>query len=166
MLLSSGLASSAISSSDRMHLRISAEIAASGSSPLNISSKESPASHDSPFSLSVSTLSLSPSRRPYDFTLAVFSSSPAILRSSVELTALPLSSLKSEAPISLLFPKFMEPFRRSRPTASKVSCWSLVTSEKSDEGLSSRHLRLPGSEVALSESISIILLYSRVFKTL
>ena len=89
----------------------------------------------------------------------------AMLSSSRMDKVLPISSDLMEKPRSLLFPKEVLPVLNRRFSASAVWVWLRRISPKSVEGASSRHSFLPGSESALAASMSIILLYSRVFLT-
>ena len=99
------LASSLISSWERMQRRISEESGVSGSRLSNMPSRES--SLASPRSL-----------REYAFTRLVFSRSPAMARSSEIPRELPISRRFREPRTSFTLPKEMFPFWKRRVRAS------------------------------------------------
>ena len=145
-----GLASSLISSSERIQRRISVESSVRGSSVSKRSSR-------------LSGVWSAFSRRPYALTRAVFSRSAAVCRSSVMFMELPISRRFNAPRISLASPKEMWPFLKSRVSASCVSCCIRVIWEREEEGTSSRHFFRPSGELAYEASCSIILSYSSVF---
>ena len=149
---SSGEASSAISSSESMHLFISLLTLVRGSRRENISDR-------------LSCLSSSPSSdiRPYCFALAATESTVLTDRSSWALRAPDTSTLLSDSPISFI-PENEGACPRSLilSLASEVlSCHSLMCL-RSEEGFSLRQSSLPDDEVAKSASLSMILSYSSI----
>ena len=145
-----GLASSATSSSERMHRLISLFRGVRGSRPAKKGSRESNSSS-------------SDSWRPEALTRAAAVSRELKARSSGILRELPISSRLRELPTSFVPAKDREPFMRMRDTASVVWDCQVRISSRLAEGTSSRQSLLPGSEAANSSSCAMIFVYSKVF---
>ena len=99
------------------------------------------------------------------FTRKAIFNKELIFKSSPAPSALPISSLLRLALISCNPENDTLPFCHTSDRASAVSFCKFFILFKSDIGSSLRHFSFPSSEHAQSESLSIILLYSRVFKT-
>ena len=142
-------ASSAISSSERMHRRISFKSGVSGSIFANSSSRES-------------VFASSRSLRAYAFARLATSSNEAVRSNSSILIVPPISRRFKEAPILCVPENVREPFWKILVSASLVCCCAIRICARSVEGFKCLQSSLPEAQVACSQRRSMILLYSKV----
>ena len=147
--LSFALASSAISSSEIIQRLISRLSDVSGSIASNIVSRQSRESS-------------SVSRLPYVFTRLAVLSIDESASSSLMPRLAPISSRLRDMPTSLRPENDTPPFFTILKRASEVSLCAFRIASISVIGVSLRHSSFPISEAACSDSISIILVYSRI----
>ena len=136
-------ASSAISSSEIIHLSMSFFKLVKGSIASNISSRLS--------------LSASSSRREKVLTLKATFKRESILSNSPVPRVLPISNLLMDSPILWIPEKERLPFCQIRDKASPVCFWFSFISWISADGTSAWQSFLPGSEPAWFSNIFIIL---------